>query len=65
MYLVHFCTDGEIIASSTNVDALFEHDFFLVVNDTRYLVKVAKEGIVVKVLNLSLTVVLHCVQHLN
>jgi len=32
------------MSSSTNVDALFQHDFFLVVNDKRYLVKVATEG---------------------
>jgi len=39
------CTAGERIASSTNVDALFQHNFFLLVNDNRYRVKVAKEGI--------------------
>jgi len=38
------CTGGERIASSTSVDALFQHDFFLFLNDKRYLVKVAKEG---------------------
>ena len=32
------------MASSTNVDVLFQHDFFLVINDKRYRVKVAKEG---------------------
>ena len=38
------CLAGELIASSTNVDALFQHNFHLIVNDKRYLVKVAKEG---------------------
>lgn len=42
--LCEWCTAGERIASSTNVDALFQNDFFLLVNDKRYLVKVAKEG---------------------
>lgn len=44
LYLLCRCAAGELIASSTAVDALFQHNFNLIVNDKRYLVKVTKEG---------------------